>query len=65
MSFISYLAEQRQIETDPNELSTAGCGAEDISSRAGLSSRASTKTYERVHTRCAEINELSGRNYGV
>ena len=33
--------------------------------RAGLSSRASPKTYERVHARCAEPNELSGRNYGV
>ena len=49
----------------PHSRSTACCCAEDISSRAGLSSRASTKTYDRVHTRCAEINELSGRNYGV
>ena len=49
----------------PHSRSAACCGAEDISSRAGLSSRASTKTYERVHTSCSEINELSGRNYRV
>ena len=35
---------------------TACCGAEDMSSRAGFSSCAST--FERVHTRCAEINEF-------
>ena len=44
----------------PHSRSAACCGAEDMSSRAGFSSCAST--YERLHTRCAEINELSGRN---